>query len=102
MASKDSFHRPFTCITDIHTIATTKVCIKLMFLWMSVSEIGTSLLCFYFYLLCFAAVLLKSTYCAQHYAQEQELSDYYGAYIQFCMSNSLHVTENFIKAVLLK
>ena len=74
-----------------------------MFLWVSISEIGTTLLCFYFYLLCFAVVLLKSTYYAQHYAQEQELlSDYYGIYIQFCMSNSLHVTESFIKTVLLE
>ena len=44
-------------------------------------------------------MLLKFTY----YAQEKELlSDYYGIYIQFCMSNSLHVTESFIKAVLLE
>ena len=52
----------------------------------------------YFYLLCYAAVLLTFT-C---YAQEQELSDHYGIYIQFCISNSLHVTESFIKTVLLE
>ena len=56
--------------------------------------VGTSLLCFYFYPLCYAAVLLKFTY----YAQEQELlSDYYAIYIQFCISNSLHVVDNFYK-----
>ena len=44
-------------------------------------------------------MLLKLTY----YAQEQELlSDYYAIYIQFCMSNSLHVTESFMKIVLLE
>ena len=33
---------------------------------------------FYFYLLCYAAVLLKVTYYAHYYIQEQELwSDYY-------------------------
>ena len=56
--------------------------------------VGTSLLCFYFYLLCNAAVLLNFTY----YAQEQELlSDYYAIYIQVCMNNSLHVVDNFYK-----
>ena len=37
-----------------------------------------------FYQLRYAAVLLKFTYHAQYYAQEQEfLSDYYANYIQF-------------------
>ena len=50
-------------------------------------HVGTSLLCFYFYPLCSTAVLLKFTYHAQYYAQEQEfLSDYYAIYIQFCLS----------------
>ena len=41
---------------------------------LSLSQLGTSLLCFYSYSLCYATVLLKFTY----YAQEQELfSDYY-------------------------
>ena len=31
--------------------------------------------------LCYAAVLLKFTYYAQYYAEEQELSDYYANYI---------------------
>ena len=40
-----------------------------------------------FYLLCHAAVLLKFTYYAQFYAQEQKLwSDYYANYIQVCMN----------------
>ena len=44
-------------------------------------------------------MLLKFTY----YAQEQELlSNYCGIYIQFSMSNSLHVTNFFIKTVLLE
>ena len=56
--------------------------------------LGTSLLCFYFYPLCDAAVLLKLTFYAQYYAQKQEfLSDYF--YIQFCMNNSQHVADNF-------
>ena len=45
----------------------------------------------------------KITYYAQYYAQEQELlSDYYAFYMQFCMSNSVHVANNFIKTVLLE
>ena len=63
-------------------------------------RVGTSLLRFYFYPLCYAAVLLTFTYYAQYYAQEQELlSDYYAFYIQFCMNNSLHVAESFIETV---
>ena len=50
---------------------------------------------FYFYPLCYAAVLLKVTY----YAQEQELlSDYYAV----GMSNSLHVAHNFYKDCFVK
>ena len=44
------------------------------------------LLCFYFCLLCYTAVLLNLTvsYCAQHYAQKKELwADYYALNIQF-------------------
>ena len=63
-------------------------------------KLGTS---FYFYPLCYAAVLLKFTYYAQYYAQEQELvSDYYAFYMQFCMSNLLNVADNFIITVLLE
>ena len=44
-------------------------------------------------MLCCSA--LKFTYYAQCYAQEQQLlSEYYGIYMQFCMSISLHVTES--------
>ena len=46
--------------------------------------VGTSLSCFYFYILCYAAVLLKFTYYAYYYiyAQEQKLlSDYYALYV---------------------
>ena len=44
--------------------------------------------------LCYAAVLLKFTY----YAQEQKLlSDYVASYVQSCMSNSLHVADNYIR-----
>ena len=51
-------------------------------------QVGTSLLCFYFYPLCYAAVPLKFTY----YALEQGLlSDYYASYAQVCMNNSLHI-----------
>ena len=32
--------------------------------------LGTGLLCLFFYLLCYAAVLIKFTYYAQNYAQE--------------------------------
>ena len=43
-------------------------------------------------------MLLKITYYAQFYAQEQELlSDYYAVYMQFCMRNLLHVADNFYK-----
>ena len=43
----------------------------------------------------YAVVLLKFTYHAQYYAQEQELlSDYYAFYMRFCIRNSLHVAEN--------
>ena len=49
-------------------------------------------------------MLLKFTYYAQHYAQEQELlSDYYAIHIQLCMNNSLHVADNsYIKTALLE
>ena len=54
--------------------------------------VGTSLLCFYFYPLCYVAVLLEFTYYAQYYVQEEELlSDYYAIYMQFYMNNLLHV-----------
>ena len=67
------------------------------------SILGTNLLCFYFCPLCYAAVLLKFTYYAQYYAEEQELlSDYYAIYIQFCMNNSPHVADNSHKTVLIK
>ena len=64
--------------------------------------LGTSLICYYFYPLCYVAVLLKFTYYAQYYAPEQNytLSDYYAVYMQFCMNNSLHV--GFLKTVLFK
>ena len=68
----------------------------------SASWLGMSLFCFYRYPLCYAAVLLKFTYCAQYDTQEQEMSDYYAFYKQFCMSNSLHVTDNSIKTGLLE
>ena len=35
-----------------------------------VPVLGTCLLCLLFYLLCYAAVLIKFTYYAQNYAQE--------------------------------
>ena len=42
--------------------------------------------------------MLLFTYYAYYCAQEEELlSDYYTFYMQFCMSNSLHVTHNFYK-----
>ena len=48
-------------------------------------------------------MLLKFTYYARYYAQEQELlSDYHAFYMQFCMSYSLCVAEIFNKTVLLE
>ena len=48
-------------------------------------------------------MLLKFTYYAQYYAQEQELlSDYYVIYVQICMNNTLHVEDNFKKTDLLE
>ena len=48
-------------------------------------------------------MLLKYTYYAHYYAEEQEsLSDYYVFYMQYCMSNSLYVADNFKKTVLLE
>ena len=67
-------------------------------LWRLAHLLGTSLLCFHYHPLCYAAVLLKFTHYAQYYAQEQELlSDYYAFYMQFYMSSSLHVADNFYK-----
>ena len=71
--------------------------------WLSVVEAGCSLLCSYFYPLCYTvailhAVLLKFTYYAQYYAHEQELLLYYYAsaiHTQFSMNNLLHVVDNF-------
>ena len=37
------------------------------------SPLGTSLLCLYFYLLCYAAVLINFTYYAQYYAHVKDL-----------------------------
>ena len=44
-------------------------------------------------------MLLKFTYCAQ---EQELLSDYCAIHIQFCMKNSLHVEDSFIKTVLLE
>ena len=53
------------------------------------------LLWFYFYPLCYAAVLLKFTHCAEYYTQEEELlSDYYAFYMSAIHYN--YVTDNFI------
>ena len=65
--------------------------------------LGSSLSCFNFYLLYYAAVLIKFTLYAHYYAQEQEfLSDYYAFYMQCCMSNSLHVADSYIETALLE
>ena len=78
----------------------------LMYSFMSYSlrpRVGTSLLRFYFYPLCYAAVLLKFTYYAQHYAQVQELwSEYYAIYIQVFMNKLILVIGNFRETVLLE
>ena len=64
-------------------------------------QLGTSILCFY--PLRYAAVLLKFTYHAHYYTQEQQLlSDYYDVYLQFCTNNSLNIADNFIETVLLE
>ena len=44
-------------------------------------KLRTSLLCFYFYPLCYAAALLKFIYYVRYYAQEEELLLDYYAYI---------------------
>ena len=49
-----------------------------------------------FYLLYYAAVLLKFTNCIQYHAQlqEQELwSDYYAIHTQICMDNRLNIAD---------
>ena len=51
---------------------------------------------FLFLQLYYAAVLLKFTYYAQ---EEGLLSGYYAFYIQFCMSNSLHVIKIILKVL---
>ena len=49
-----------------------------------------SLLCFHFYPLCYTAVLLKFTYSAQYYAQEQEFwSDYYVSYVHYKFAQTI-------------
>ena len=76
---------------------------RLLFKHCACSKVGTSLLCFYFHLLCYAAVLLKFTYYTQYYAQEQGLwSEYYAICIQVCINNSLHIANNLRKTVLLQ
>ena len=42
-----------------------------------VISLGTGLLCLFFYLLCYAAVLKILTYYAQYYAQEELCLVYY-------------------------
>ena len=67
----------------------------ILFIVNDYQRVGTSLLCFYFYPLCYAVVLLKFTYYAQYYAQEQEiLPGYCAINIQFCMNSSLYVADN--------
>ena len=47
-------------------------------------------------MLCCSALKIY-LYYTQCYAQKQEfLSDYYAVYVQFCMSSSLHVADNFL------
>ena len=63
-------------------------------------QVGTSLLCFYVYLLYYTAVLLKFTYNAQELELWQK---HYAIYIQVCMNNSLlQVANNLRKTVLLE
>ena len=73
-----------------------------MYSFMSYSlrpRVGTSLLRFYFYPLCYAVVLLKFTY----YAQVQELwSEYYAIYIQVFMNKLILVIDNFRDTALLE
>ena len=38
-----------------------------------IRQVGTGLLCLFFYLLCYAAVLTFLIYCAQYYAHVKEL-----------------------------
>ena len=62
--------------------AYTLLCAGILLL---VRSIGTSILCFYFYPLCYAAVsavLLKFTYYAQE-AEEKLLSYHYAFYVIF-------------------
>ena len=60
--------------------------------------VGTSLLCFYFQPLCYAAVLLKFTYHAQNYAQEQELwSEYYATYLYTKLHEQLNTCNRQFK-----
>ena len=61
-------------------------------------QLETSLLCFYFYPLCYAAVLLKFSY----YAQEQELLSDLCFYMQFCMAIHYIKQTIFIQTVLLE
>ena len=70
-------------------------CIQVDVIYVCNVLLGTSLLCFYFYPLCYAAVVLEFTYYAQYYAQVLEsLSDYYDIYVQVCKNSSLHVADN--------
>ena len=96
LSTKCSICYPCACIP--HTPATHRqmdVHTYHFLCWMTIldmrqSLIRTSLLCFYFYMLCYAAVLLKFTYYyAQYYAQEQGLLPDYN-YDLCCSYTILH------------
>ena len=54
--------------------------------------VGTNLLCFYFHLLCYAAVLINFTYYAQYYAQ------YYAHVSDLCLG--INYTKIFVMKVI--
>ena len=54
------------------------------------SLLGTSLLCLFSYLLCYAAVFIKFTYYAQNYAQEKLCLAYITICIQIFMNTVSH------------
>ena len=62
---------------DNNNYACTICTVVLHYKTLGACLLRTSLLCFHFYRLCYAAVLLNFTYYTQYYAEEQGLmSDY--------------------------
>ena len=71
---------PHVCYTHV-ALDLSLTCTVCTYILNYILRLGTGLLCLFFYLLCYATVLIKFTYYAQNYAQEEELCSVYHHYL---------------------